>query len=143
MVSESMQDYIDELEIEETNLSPRVVYASEEPPELYPMQEWITLFDNRGDISYPTDYLYEIKLILKEHFIVHQLGEQYFVQEIHMKVYSQKSDESEKKLVFNGPVYADIDYIFNDEVVIRFKTLDLEGFFLDGVCRTYYFVGVL
>ena len=143
MVSDEMQDYIDYLEIMDNLVSPSKTYASSDPPSTYPRLPWSTVFDNRGDANYPTEYAYRIVLQLSEKFLPSTNGNEVFSQTINMHLFATKGSEEEWEQIDNGPVQPGINYVYNDEIVIRFKDLDLESYETDGVCKTYFYIGVL
>jgi len=137
MVTDEMQEYIDELEISETMISPSMIFASPAPPDQYPELPWEILFDNFGSDLSPTRYSYKIVLSIVDQFIPSQYGEPYYVDALQMSVYSSLSGVSKETLEFSGIVDVGIDYVINDEIVIRFKELGIDSYHEDGICSTY------
>ncbi|MHC1591771.1 MAG: hypothetical protein ACXQS8_06780 [Candidatus Helarchaeales archaeon] len=142
-MDDEMREYIEELEISETKLSPSAVYASPNPPERFPMIPWVIIFDNTSDVEHPTKYSYKIIITRIEHFIPNQYGEFYHVETINMEVRSSLKSSTTEKIEFAGSVNVGIDYVINNEIVIRFKELGLDSFHSDGYCDTYFYIGVL
>jgi len=142
LVSDNMQEYLDYLEIIETLPKPKVTYISDKIPDNYPMLPWETILDNRKEEDYKTVYAYRIILQLIEQYMPGWKGSEVLRRNIHMHVLTIKNNDDEWKMIWSGPIQENVNYVYNEELVIRFKESGLDSYESDGVCLTTFYASV-